>query len=299
LVVPLFGYLNINSTTLKNPFGKSFNMGNIVWIASFPKSGNTWMRAFLANYILDRTDAFPINQLGSFSLSDTRPRFFHEAAGKPVEQLSQNETISLRHDAQKLIADSKEHDHFVKTHSQYGTFNKCQLINAQVTKGAIYLVRNPLDLVISYSAHLGVSINEAIDTMGEVRNSTIEQDSSVLTIIGHWSEHVNSWLNNKDIPRILVKYEDLIKNPNVEFKKTLTTLGINVDEDRLRRAIKFSSFSELANQELEGGFRERPPHAERFFRQGTVDQWSQKLTNKQIGKVEEIHGSVMKKLGYI
>ena len=274
-------------------------MGKIIWIASFPKSGNTWMRAFLANYILDRADAFPINQLGSFSLSDTRPRFFHEAARKSLEQLSQNDTISLRNDAQKLIADSKEHDHFVKTHSQYGTFNKCPLINAQVTKGAIYLVRNPLDLVISYSAHLGVSINEAINTMGEVRNSTTEQDSNVLTIIGRWSEHVNSWLDNKDVPRVLVRYEDLIKSPYVQFRKTLNALGINVNEDRLRRAIEFSSFSELADQELKGGFRERPPHAERFFRKGTVDQWDQTLTNKQIRKLEDMHGLIMKKLGYI
>ena len=104
---------------------------------------------------LKQKESYPINELGSFSLSDTRPRFFQEASGKPVEQLSTIDTLKLRLKCQKLIAEFKNHDHFVKTHSRYGTFKGHSLINDRVSKGAIYLVRNPLDLVISYAAHLG------------------------------------------------------------------------------------------------------------------------------------------------
>ena len=82
-------------------------MGEIIWIASFPKSGNTWMRAFLANYVLNRKEPYPIDELGSFSLSDTRPRFFQEASGRPVEQLSQFDTLKLRWKCQELIAEFK------------------------------------------------------------------------------------------------------------------------------------------------------------------------------------------------
>ena len=273
-------------------------MGKIIWIASFPKSGNTWMRAFLANYILKQKASYPINELGSFSLSDTRPRFFQEASGKPVEQLSTLDTLKLRFKCQKLIAEFKNHDHFVKTHSRYGTFKGHSLINDRVSKGAIYLVRNPLDLVISYAAHLGISIDKAIDAMDGSPNFTVEADSNVVTVMGSWSDHVDSWLTNKSVPRILVRYEDLVEDPTREFSKVLTTLGMGIDQDQFNKAIEFSSFSELAKQEAVSGFRERPPHAKRFFRQGVSGQWNDLLERSQVKKIVGAHGSVMTKLGY-
>ena len=273
-------------------------MGKIIWIASFPKSGNTWMRAFLANYILKQKASYPINELGSFSLSDTRPRFFQEASGKPVEQLSTIDTLKLRLKCQKLIAEFKNHDHFVKTHSRYGTFKGHSLINDRVSKGAIYLVRNPLDLVISYAAHLGIPIDEAIDAMDGSPNFTVEADSNVVTVMGSWSDHVDSWLTNETVPRILVRYEDLVEDPSKEFNKVLTTLGMGIDQGQLNKAIGFSSFSELARQESVSGFRERPPHAKQFFRQGVSGQWNDILKRSQVQKIIATHGNVMAKLGY-
>ena len=273
-------------------------MGKIIWISSFPKSGNTWMRAFLANYILKRKASYPINELGSFSLSHTRPRFFQEASGKPVEQLSTIDTLRLRLKCQKLIAEFKNHDHFVKTHSRYGTFQGHSLINSGVSKGAIYLVRNPLDLVISYAAHLGISIDEAIEAMNGSPNFTVESDTNVVTVMGSWSEHVDSWLTNENVPRVLVRYEDLVKHPFQEFQKVLNTLGIEIDQHQLNNSIKFSSFSELAKQESLSGFRERPPHAKQFFRQGVSGQWNDILQRSQVQKIIAAHGDVMAKLGY-
>ena len=273
-------------------------MGKIIWIASFPKSGNTWMRAFLANYILKQKEPYPINELGSFSLSDTRPRFFQEASGRPVEQLSQSDTLKLRWRCQDLIAGFKNHDHFVKTHSRYGTFKEHSLINHSVSKGAIYLVRNPLDLVISYAAHLGVSIDEAIDAMDGTPNFTVEADSNVVTVMGSWSDHADSWLTNKNIPRILIRYEDLVKDPTKEFNKVLRTLGMEIEQKQLDNSVRFSSFSELEQQESISGFRERPPHAKRFFRRGLSGQWEDTLQRSQVEKIIAAHGKVMTKLGY-
>ena len=256
------------------------------------------MRILLANYILKRNKPFPINDLGTFTLSDTRPRFFHEASGKPVEQLSQDDTIELRPKTQQLIAQFKPHDHFVKTHSRFGKLKNHTLINSAVSKGAIYLVRNPLDVVISFAAHLGTSIDNAIDLMGDTRYSVKPDDNNIMSIIGAWSEHVDSWLNNKSVPRILVRYEDLIENPNKEFSKILSTLGLKVDQSLLKRTLEFSSFSELSAQELKSDFRERPPHAERFFRKGVSGQWNSVLNDRQITKIITNHGVVMKRLGY-
>ena len=273
-------------------------MGEIIWIASFPKSGNTWMRALLANYILNRKEPYPINKLREFTLSDTRPRFFHDASGRPVEDLSQNDTLALRLKSQESIAQFKTHDVFVKTHSKYGAFRGHALINDTVSKGAIYLVRNPLDLVVSYAAHLGVGIDEAIDAMGGSSNYSVESDTNVVTVLGSWSEHVDSWLTNKNVPRVLVRYEDLVENPSKEFEKVLSALGIKIDQNQLNNTIEFSSFSELAKQESVSGFSERPPHAERFFRQGVSGQWNNILQKSQIKKIVAAHGQVMKRLGY-
>jgi hypothetical protein len=119
-----------------------------------------------------------------------------------------------------------------------------------------------------------------------------------MSIIGAWSEHVDSWLNNKSVPRILVRYEDLIENPNKEFSKILSTLGLEVDRSLLEKTLEFSSFSELSAQELKSDFRERPPHTERFFRKGVSGQWDSVLSDRQITKIIGKHGVVMKRLGY-
>lgn len=273
-------------------------MGKIIWIASFPKSGNTWMRALLANYIMDRMEPFPIDELRAFTLSDTRPRFFQDAAGRPVQELTKEETVKLRRKAQELIASSKPHDHFVKTHSQNTMWAGEPLINHDVSKAAIYLVRNPLDLVSSYAPHLGISINEAIDRMANDGNASLEVNYKVFTFIGSWEQHVSSWLNNGSIPRLVVKYEDLLDDPHTEFSKVLNALGLAIQEERLSRAIKFSSFKELSNQEEAYGFGERPPHTDRFFRKGVSETWRDLLSPEQVERIKTKQGRVMTQLGY-
>ncbi|MBH67195.1 MAG: sulfotransferase [Rhodospirillaceae bacterium] len=274
-------------------------MGKIIWIASFPKSGNTWMRAFLANYVMNTKEPFQIEDLRAFTLSDTRPRFFQEAAGRPVEELSDIETVELRGRAQELIANFKPHDHFVKTHSQNTIWADHQLINPLVSKGAIYLVRNPLDLASSYAAHLGLNLDDAINLMASDQNATLQVNYNVLTFIGSWEKHVTSWLQNDQLPSLLIRYEDLLTNPLEEFSKVLRALGTQIVEERLSRAIQFSSFTELAKQENASGFSERPPHADRFFRQGKSGSWKEQLSSQQIERITGKHGRVMKMLGYL
>ena len=155
-----------------------------------------------------------------------------------------------------------------------------------------------MDLVVSYAAHLGVGIDEAIDAMGGPSNYSVESDTNVVTVLGSWSEHVDSWLTNRNVPRVLVRYEDLVENPSKEFEKVLSALGIKIDQNQLNNTIEFSSFSELAKQESVSGFSERPPHAKRFFRKGVSGQWNNILQKSQIKKIVAAHGQVMKRLGY-
>ncbi|MDE0810772.1 MAG: sulfotransferase domain-containing protein [Alphaproteobacteria bacterium] len=274
-------------------------MGGIIWIASYPKSGNTWMRAFLANYVLDRCEPLGINELGAFTLSDTRPRFYQEAAGRPIADITETESVGLRTRAQELIAATRPHDHFVKTHSLNVAHYGIDLINPLVTKGAICITRNPLDLVTSYAAHFNLSIDAAINAMADPTNSSISTKHRVFTLLGRWDDHVRSWRETDAFPLILVRYEDLLSKPAPTFKHIVENLGLPLDGDRLDRAIRFSSFKELSEQERRDGFSERPPHNERFFRKGKSGAWRNDLTRTQIERLTNAHRGVMGSLGYL
>jgi len=116
----------------------------------------------LANYVLDRDKPVSINDLCGFALSDTRPRFYDGPADQPLTALSVDQIRALRPEALRRIAKPRPHDHFVKTHSQFGTYAGVSLIDPAVTAGAIYVVRDPRDMIVSYAAHFGIGIDGAI-----------------------------------------------------------------------------------------------------------------------------------------
>jgi hypothetical protein len=273
-------------------------MGKIIWIASYPKSGNTWMRAFLANYVLDRTEPLKINELGAFSLSDTRPRFYQEAAGRPISEIDEAASVEFRARAQELIAAARPHDHFVKTHCLNGLHRGIPLINRTVTKGAVCITRNPMDLVSSYATHFNMTIDQSINAMSNPGNSTIDAEHRIFTLLGRWDDHVTSWRDTEDFPLILVRYEDLLAKPRPTFRHIVQALGLPASDDRLDRAIRFSSFQELSDQESREGFFERPPHSDRFFRQGTAGSWKHTLSAAQVERLSNSFGDAMRDLGY-
>lgn len=272
-------------------------MGKIIWLASYPKSGNTWVRAFLANYISNTEKPFPINELSNFTLDDMRMAFYEKAANKPVSKFDAFDPIRLRPMAQRALADSFEVDLFVKTHSQNIEIGDVPQINAEVTAGVIYIVRNPLDLAVSYSSYYGKTIDTSIEELNDTSNTL--RPRGLFCRIGKWSDHVSSWLENNNLPTICIKYEDLSNNPDKHFGRIISELGFELDSERLRRAIRFSSFNELSKQEKQLGFVEKPPTAdENFFRNGVTNNWECHLNSSQRKRLEQTQGEMMQKLGY-
>ncbi|UUX49928.1 sulfotransferase domain-containing protein [Nisaea acidiphila] len=275
-------------------------MPKIIWLASYPKSGNTWMRAFLANYLLNTAEPVPIGDLRAFSLSDVRPRFYDEVFEGDVRKMTAEQSVRLRPDAQRCLAEAREHDHFVKTHSRQGMLNGTPLIERSVSAGAIYIVRNPFDIVPSYASHLGVEPDQAIDVMADPDHATVEADVQIMTALGRWDAHVESWMDDQStLPVCLVRYEDLRAVPEQAFGRVIQTLGLPFDTNRLARAIRHCSFEELSRQEEEGGFSERPPHMERFFRAGRSGEGAEELSSLQRQRLVSEFGAVMRKLGYL
>jgi hypothetical protein len=275
----------------------------IVWIASYPKSGNTWVRAFLHNLVkvtCGEPDEQDINEMARFSTWDLDKKRYAAVLGfQPDNALHRNQIAAARHAVHLEVADAAEGLVFVKTHNCLVMDRGYPTINFAATAGAVYVVRNPLDVAISYAHHAGVAIDDAIHFMSKVDLETIGSDKSVYEVLGSWSQHVWSWTRNDNRALHVMRYEDMLADPETVFAALARHLLIDFTPAQLQAAIERSSFARLRAQELENGFRERPPAADdNFFREGRAGQWKSALTPEQVARIVADHGEQMRRFGY-
>jgi hypothetical protein len=274
-------------------------MGNIVWLASYPKSGNTWLRAFLANLIANRPGPVPLAELPRYADQDARPELFAAAAGGPVTGMEFAQLCALRPQVHAQIAAAAPKTVFVKTHSAAGVHDGVPLHNPQVSAGAIYVVRNPLDVAISMSHHFGIGIDEAIEYLGNDDAATENNELFVSEFLGSWSTHARSWADMEG-PRILVlRYEDLLEKPAKGFGKVARLVGLDADRGRVERAIRHASFQNLAGMERRDGFVEVPIKGKHFFRAGRANQWRDVLSRDQVKRIVDRHREQMARFKYV
>jgi len=275
-------------------------MGGIIWLASFPKSGNTWLRAFLHNLLRNPTDSYDINALTDFTLGEAQTRWFKPFDPRPGSQYSLADVRRMRPLVHHHLAVRSPDSLFVKTHNALIEDEGVPLITMGVTAGAIYIVRDPRDLVISYSHHQGKSLDFAIDMLGQEFTCTGGDDINVYEYLSSWSRHVQSWTQTPNPTLLTLRYEDMLDQPLKSFGAVAKFLGLEVSRQRLDKAIKLSSFKVLKAQEQRKGFIERPPAADAaFFREGKAGQWKKILTAEQIARIEADHGDQMRRFGYL
>ena len=274
-------------------------MGNIVWLASYPKSGNTWMRAFIANLIANRPAPLPLAALPAYGKLEADPDVYSRIAGKPSASLDFDQLCALRPEAHAAIAAAAQRTVFVKTHSMAAIHNGVALITPQVTAGAVCVVRNPLDVVISMADHFAITIDEAIAYLGDERAATANSDLFVSEFLGSWSQHVKSWADMEGPRVLLLRYEDLLEKPAKGFGKVARLIGLDGDRGRIERAIAHASFGALAAMEKRDGFVEVPIKGKRFFRSGRANQWREALTREQISSVIVTHREQMQRFRYV
>lgn len=274
-------------------------MGNIVWLASYPKSGNTWLRAFLANLVVNRSDAVPLNELSAYADDEANPDLFGEIAGVASAGLDIEAIAQLRPEVHALIAQRSQGTRFVKTHNMFGSFDGYPLHNMQVTAGALCVVRNPLDVAISMTHHFGIGLDDAIERLGNDDVATANDAQFVTQILGSWSRHVESWTGAGHERFLVLRYEDLLEKPNKAFLKVAKFVGIGGDRARVERAIAHARFSSLAGMEKSQGFVEASDKGTRFFRKGRSNEWRDVLSREQVGRVVANHRAQMQRFGYI
>jgi len=276
-------------------------MGNIVWLASYPKSGNTWLRAFIYNLIENPVRAGRIDALPTYFEEESKPRWYEPYVGEGgLAAMDFDRAMALRPEVHQDIADSWERGTiFTKTHNMFGHLQGTPLHNLAVMAAAIYIVRNPLDVVLSVADHFGLSIDEAIDFMANEETGTPTNEENVAGFMGSWSTHVASWTLQPHPAILVLRYEDMQDRAMKAFGSVAKLLGFGKDKNRLRKAIQFSSFRELKQQELLGGFIERSPNSRHFFRRGTKNQWAAALSDDQVARMVERHREQMQRFDYI
>lgn len=275
-------------------------MGNILWIASYPKSGNTWVRAFLNNYLAHSKAPQDINQLHEQFVDEVKAHRYQAFIpnNQKTTDLSLEEICAIRPMVQAQMAAEAPATLFVKTHNFQGEYKGYPLHNWQVSSGAIYIVRNPLDVAVSLKHYFDYSYDEAIAYMAEPLSGTPNEPENVPQVISSWSQHVNSWTQGGR-NMLVLRYEDMIAHPQRSFRKIESLLGVKKDVKRLAKAIRFSSFSQLKKQEQAKGFSEKHENAGQFFRQGKTNAWQDELSPKQIRQVVNDHREQMERFKYV
>lgn len=279
-------------------------MAKIFWLASYPKSGNTWLRVLLTNY--QRNDSAPadINALNGGPIASAR-MWFDEWAGLEASALSDTTIARLRPEVYRCMARENSATLFMKAHDAWERSEHGEaLFPADVTGGVVYIARNPLDIASSLANHNGISIEQAVaalcDTNYMIARTLGGLSDQLSQRLGSWSAHVRSWLDDSGLPLILLRYEDLHERPEQVFGEIVRFCQLEWDAERVRRAVEFSSFAELQRQEQGGGFRERPVRSrEAFFRRGQVGGWRDELPAALAERLLAAHAPMLRRLGYI
>lgn len=274
----------------------------IIWLASYPKSGNTWFRAFLAN-LLNKTDVpADINELAGGPIASSR-QLFDEATGLSSSDMTADEIDNLRPLVYEYIAHNSTETIFHKIHDAYTlTLDGMPLVPQRATLGALYFVRNPLDVAVSFAHHSNLSFETIVTAMNNNDYAFCSKSSRLHMQLRQklltWSNHYLSWTSQNDFPVMVMKYEDMKLNPFDSFSSAIKFCGLNFDETEIKEAIRKSSFSELQKQEKEKGFREKSPDSQIFFRKGTIGSWKDELSQNLVDVIRKDHQRVMLQLGY-
>jgi len=286
-----------------------------VWLASYPKSGNTWLRLLLANIFAKDDKPVDINDLPDGGGIASGRQAFDYLLLIDSGLLTHDEIDSLRprvYEELALGAETGEGEEpavpvrFVKAHDAYTLTPKGEplLAGRRGADGAVVIVRDPRDVAPSLANHNRTTIDEAIDHMCDEAfgfcTKPGRQHRQFRQRLPGWSGHIASWLDQRDIPIHLVRYEDMMADTAAMLGGVLAFAGLAASSEEIRRAVDFADFAQLRQQERERGFREapRPKPGGNFFRRGEAGAWRDELAAAQVARIEAGHAGMMRRLGY-
>lgn len=276
---------------------------NIVWLASYPKSGNTWFRMFLANYLKNTNEPISLEEIESTPIA-SNAEDFEEVTGLNPFELSEEEVDLYRPDLYRYLSENEETEAgilYKKSHDAYCyNAHNIPLFPKEASKGAVYFVRNPLDVCVSCANHSASKIESTVQFLQSENGQLAGKKTGQLRqIMFSWKNHIKSWQQQDQIPVHIVRYEDMKQDPVNTFGSIIQFLGLEYDGERLKRAIINSDFKLLQQMEQEKGFKEKMQKCESFFWKGKTGNYREHLSEEQIQQLVAYHYDTMKEFGYL
>ncbi len=277
----------------------------IIWIASYPKSGNTWLRSIITSLLYTTDGIFDFKLIKKIKQFPTRNQF--QEFTKNFNDINEiSKFWLLAQDKINLTEEIK----FFKTHNLNCAVNKNSFTNKSHTLGTIYVVRDPRNLVNSIKNHYNKGNDE------EAKNFLIskkilsrvpkDNEADIATLLGSWSDHYNFW-TKKNSNLLLIKYEDLILDTKKELERIIIYLKkfmtVEINPEKIKNILNTTSFDHLKDLENKGLFNENVYDSKknkiRFFNKGPSNDWTKVLDKKIQDDIEKIFYKEMKELGYI
>lgn len=278
-------------------------MSGATWLVSYPRSGNTWVR-FALMAALGGQESPGFEQLDKFAravLDRSNIDWLMEADSG---YLTEDETVELRAEYHRARFAGVSPSPIVKVHDMWQILpNGGSMHDAGFTHSAIYLIRDPRDVAVSWAAFMGRPIDWAIRFLANPDAHVGQRRDGCRPVmpehLGSWSDHVLSWVDNAPFPVTVVRYEDMLVDPAACLTRMLDVIGHRIEATAIVAAVAASRFDRMAALEREHGFKDRPESAERFFRAGKSQDWLARLTPDQAAAITSAHRAVMKRFGYL
>ena len=278
----------------------------IVWIASYPKSGNTLLRSILSSYFYSREGTFKFNNLNKITQFPAAQDFLKLGVNIDNEEDVYKNFIKV----QNTINDIDKNAKFFKTHSSLCKMYGSNFTDLKNTLGVIYIVRDPRNVVTSLAHHDDLTIDQATDALCDEKRCILKNNTNCSTFLGSWNFNFNSW-KALDLKKkyLLIKYEDLVnkkKSTVIKIFKFLENIGMkfNFDIIKLNKAIKSTDFEKMKSLEKKETFYEavtdlKTGNRKVFFNLGPNNDWRRILDDKNREKIEKHFEKEMIELGYL
>ena len=283
----------------------------IFWIASYPKSGNTWLRTLISSYYYSKDGIYSDNIIKRIGQFPEKRHFMEFEYDKNII----TDTSRLWIKAQQKINQDKQL-RFFKTHNAFGALNNQKFTDRENSIGCIYIVRDPRNIITSLKNHYEMNDEQALKWMANEKQfiydvQNLEKDGySDFQFISSWETNYKSWTVQKQIPIKFVKYENLLNETYmvfkdiVEFINNLTGINKKIDRERLKNSVQSTSFNKLKNNEKKHGFSEailskKTNKKIPFFFLGPENDWRKILSDDLKIKLNKIYEKKLTELSYI